>query len=74
METITNTWYSVKEKLPEVGKRVITWNGVEFRICVYRRALTWSGYKNKFINIMSKGFWNDDETHWMYFPTPPKNE
>jgi len=66
-------WNKVSEKLPEEGKYVITWNGAEFRICRYKKVLTWKGSKFKFVNVMSKGFWNDDETHWTYFPDPPKD-
>lgn len=67
-------WIKITEKPPEEGKHVITWNGFEYRICVYRKVLTWKGWKYKFVNVMSKGIWNDDETHWMYFPAPPKTE
>jgi hypothetical protein len=64
-------WTKISEKLPKPGKPVITWNGSAYRICVYEKVLTWKGYKFKFVNLMSNGFWNDDETHWMYFPSPP---
>lgn len=64
-------WIKVNDKLPETGELVITWNGLDFKICRYEKAFTWKGYKLKFVNIMSKGFWDDNVTHWMKFPKPP---
>jgi hypothetical protein len=29
------------------------------------------GYKYKFVNVHSKGMWDEDATHWTYFPKPP---
>jgi hypothetical protein len=64
-------WFKVDEAKPDAEKYVITWNGEGYRICVYKKVLTWRGRKFKFVNVMSHGFWNDDETHWTYFPEPP---
>jgi len=66
-------WHKITDKTPDEDYYVITWNGSDFRVCTYKKVLTWKGYKFKFVNIMSKGFWNDDETHWTYFPIPPGN-
>lgn len=67
-----NEWIKVSEKLPEPGMLIITWDGTSHMICRYEKALTWKGYKMKFVNVMTKyGFWNDDVTHWMRFPKPP---
>ena len=70
---VTIQWIKIEDQLPETGKYVITWNGEAFRICTYCKVLTWGGRKMKFVNVMSHGFWNDDETHWTYFPQPPRD-
>jgi hypothetical protein len=68
-------WISINKKLPDPNVTIITWNGLDMKICAYRKVFTWKGYKMKFVNIFSRGFWDDDVTHWMYFPSPPiKNE
>jgi hypothetical protein len=65
-----NKWIKVEDKLPEHGMLVITWNGNSYRVCRYETALTWKGYKMKFVSVMNR-FWDDDATHWMRFPKPP---
>ena len=68
-------WINIKDKLPEVGQLIIAWDGDAYTICKYEKALTWKGYKLKFVNLMSKyGAWNDNVTHWMNFPKPPLTE
>lgn len=65
-------WNKVAENnFPKEYQVVIAWNGKEFMICRYRKALTWKGYQMKFVNVMSKGFWDDTITHWTTFPNPP---
>lgn len=34
----------------------------------YRKVLTWKGYKHKFVNLLSKGFWRDDVIGWNRIP------
>jgi hypothetical protein len=65
-------WFSIKDKLPKPNVSVITWNGNDIKICNYTKAITWKGYQMKFVNIFSHGFWDDEVTHWMYFPSPPQ--
>lgn len=72
-EKLREEWISIKDRLPEEGRLVIAWCGDGYKICKYRKYLTWKGWKLTFVNIMSKGFEADDVTHWMYFPKPPKD-
>lgn len=70
-----NEWININDRLPEPNQLVITWNGREHTISKYMQALTWKGYKFKFVNVMSGyGAWNDDVTYWMPFPKPPYEE
>lgn len=67
-------WIKLKDQLSEVGRIIITWNGESYTISKYQKALTWRGYKLKLVNMFSKmGAWNEDVTHWMYFPSPPRS-
>ena len=66
-------WISVNDRLPTEGQICICWClGDAYKICRYRKILTWSGRKLVFINTMSHGFEAGDVTHWMPFPKPPE--
>lgn len=60
----------VTDKLPEPNQVVIAYcpDNVYY-FARYRKALTWRGNKFKFVNLMSKGFWNDDVIGWNSLPT-----
>lgn len=68
-------WVAIKDELPNENRLLITWSDKtsSYRICRYMKALTWKGYKYKFVNVNSKGvyMWDEDATHWTYFPKPP---
>ena len=61
-------WFSVKDRLPEVGKYVLTY--CEANKNKYACGEYSDTYKGFFIN----NFWNGDITHWCYLPQPPKGE
>ncbi len=60
-----NTWISVKERLPEVGKKVIVARDEKVEQGVYRGVNGW--WKVYGTNTKSV-------THWMPMPQPPKGE
>ena len=64
-------WVALVDKSPRENQLVITYNGKGCKVCIYQKALTWKGYKMKFVNTASKGFWDDEVTYWMPFPKPP---
>lgn len=37
-------------------------------LCQYRRVLTWTGWKYKFVNLRSKGLWADNVVGWNRIP------
>ena len=60
-----NKWISVKERLPEVGKKVIVARDEKVEQGVYRGVNGW--WKVYGTNTKSV-------THWMPMPQPPKGE
>ena len=61
-------WISVKDRLPEAGKSVLTY--CEANKNKYACGEYSDTYQGFFIN----NFWNGDITHWCYLPKPPKGE
>ena len=67
-------WIKVEEKMPD-EKQVVLVVTKDFSmfICRYRKALTWKGFRLKFINLLStSGIWVQNVTHWMPMPELPK--
>lgn len=56
-------WISVKDRLPEIGERVLIYS---------RQTLEAIRYEGKKFNRF--GVSVDDATHWMPLPAPPKGE
>ena len=57
------------EEVPKKDELVIAYiKGGGFILSRYSNALTWSGRKMKFINLMSNGFWRDDVIGWNRVP------
>lgn len=56
-------WIKVEDKLPEIGQRVLTWNG-EVQICEWDEG--W----------LAEGGWYslDEIRSWQPLPPPPKGE
>lgn len=64
MQELNNGWISVDESIPPEDERVITWDG--YRVCI---GIVESWYAN---GALCVGFEDDDVTHWMPLPPPPK--
>ena len=61
-------WISVKDRLPDDGQLVLTWNQEDVNVDVY----AWIGdyYGIGFMkDLMTEGF---KVTHWMALPDPPE--
>jgi hypothetical protein len=58
-------WVSVEERLPEVGTDVIGYSEKKDRCFVV-------AYSDTYKSFFSGQFTNDDITHWMPLPLPPK--
>jgi len=59
----------IEEELPQPEQTVIAYKSdSSYYFAVYRKVLTWKGYKFKFVNLMSKGFWHDDVVGWNSIP------
>lgn len=73
-------WIRVEDRLPAYNEVVLAWSsgdkkgrrrGMYFaKYCFVR---TWGGKKLKFVNMMSKGFWDDNVSHWCPLPDPPED-
>lgn len=63
--TTTSEWISVEERLPEVGESVLGYTKERDECFVVT-------YSNTFKSFFSGQFPNDNITHWMPLPEPPK--
>jgi len=62
-----NGWISVKKKLPEEGTDVLVTDGVACMVAKLDNTKTFYFWSNN-------SFWSNDEvTHWMPLPEPPKD-
>ncbi|MGC4218041.1 DUF551 domain-containing protein [Citrobacter freundii] len=64
-------WVKCSERMPEIRKTVIGWNGYGVRQCVYTRndyAKTQKGREPRFETVT--WIWHG-VTHWMPLPEPP---
>ena len=58
------------DELPKLNEIVIAYKADgSYYFARYGKVLTWKGYKLKFINILSKGFWHDDVVGWNHIPS-----
>lgn len=65
-------WIDISQEVPRENQTVFTWSEEGMKVCVYKKVLTWTGYKLKFCNKMSKWMIVDEKvTHWMSLPKPP---
>lgn len=68
-----NNWISVKDRMPEMHQRVITWTTDNDGMRTVWMA-HWNGYgagkRGGF--LVSGGYRDKDVTHWMPLPEPPK--
>lgn len=64
-------WNNIKNKMPDPNDRGVAWTEdggwIPFG---YYKVRTWKGKKYKFVNLLSKGFWRDDITHWAVVTEP----
>lgn len=59
----------VENELPNPNQNIIAYKSDgSLYFAVYRKVLTWKGNKFKFVNLMSKGFWDDDIVGWNNIP------
>ena len=57
------------EETPKKGQLVIAYcKSGSFYFARYTKALTWGGYKLKFVNINSNGLWHNDVIGWNNIP------
>jgi len=56
---------------PKVGSIVIAYCATgHWYPARYRKVLSWTGYKMKYVNLLSKaGLWHDDIVGWNRLPT-----
>jgi hypothetical protein len=61
-------WYRVEEYCPPVDTLVFTYNKEgKIKFSNYCKVLAWSGYKNKYVNMLSDGgFWDDSVLYWTW--------
>jgi len=58
------------ENIPRAGQIVVAYlPNHHFFIAEYTKVLTWKGYKFKFVNMTSNGFWKDDVVGWNRIPS-----
>ena len=62
-------WVNVKEKLPSIGKALV-FSGVAGVMVGYFAGHNTSHYVWK--SYIGYVFWDDEVTHWMPLPEPPK--
>lgn len=57
------------EDLPQDGQLIIAYKSDNtWYPARYKKVLTWKGYKYKFVNLLSSGFWHDDVVGWNRIP------
>jgi hypothetical protein len=60
---------NVTEELPEKNCVVVAYcKSGGMYIARYEKVLTWTGWKFKFINLMSNGLWHNDVIGWNRLP------
>ena len=65
-------WQNINDSLPKDGDLywVKSSDNEGLYMCNYRKVLTWKGFKNKFTNILGKGWPIDNVTHWIKVKIP----